>query len=508
MKTESHVRYASASATDARVLALCMTFVAPLLGCQRSNVNEDLIASTSDLQLDNSSMSGHERGPRHSHISDCNDPEQHAPSCIDPSDAEKAALQARPYPYYVGHAEPAIEFFSSAPRSASDMQWRFSLPATDPSPTQNGSSVANFELFSTFWISLLLCDPTSNPYGPCTPVSDSNDPNMAGAALLELQFYPPGIARSQTSWSVSVTIDHVNDNNACNLSVPWRDITADGNPNSPSFLMSSGDDLIVTIKDTTSGLRIDVNDVTANRTGFMVASGANGFWHNAAVNKNRGSCSGNHSAFCITDADCPVGQTCSFCQTEPFDFHPMYSSATPNHVWNWAALRPNVAMAFEIGHWELCGNASCSILPDGDSDDMGCGPLRGVGGCQVPDLDKDGASYQAKWPDGNASHPAPIVIGSPNLKGIGPMSAPNAGTYAQPYAQVMFATTDGGPSGTAFYPFYSIAQSGQACRLNFGNDISGSTTNDFSKASQYGQPIMANPCYPDLSWLVAFALLM
>jgi len=67
-----------------------------------------------------------------------------------------------------------------------------SLPATDPSPTQNGSSVANFELYSAFWIGLALCDPNSNPFGPCTPVSDANNSATAGAAFLELQFYPPG----------------------------------------------------------------------------------------------------------------------------------------------------------------------------------------------------------------------------------------------------------------------------------------------------------------------------
>ena len=265
------------------------------------------------------------------------------------------------------------------------MQWRFTLPQSDPTPTQNGSSVANFELFTTFWISLDLCDPTSNPFGSCTPVSDANNPTTAGISLLELQFYPPGIARSQTSWSVTLTIDSVHSNNACPEPVSLADITADGNPASPSFLMSNGDDIIVTLKDTTSGLRVDVNDVTANRTGFMVASGANGFFHIAPVNAQRGSCSLNHATLCTTNADCPAGQgTCSFCQTEAFDYHPMYSTASADRLL--ALVQPSRERGVRLrnGPWELCGNSTCSILPDADSDDAGCSTIAASAGVRDP----------------------------------------------------------------------------------------------------------------------------
>ena len=61
--------------------------------------------------------------------------------------------------------------------------------------------------------------------------------------------------------------------------------------------MSNGDTIVVTIHDTANGLETDVNDQTSSATGSMVASGANGFVHNADQ---------------------------STCATTPFDFHAMY----------------------------------------------------------------------------------------------------------------------------------------------------------------------------------------
>ena len=109
-------------------------------------------------------------------------------------------------------------------------------------------------------------------------------------------------------------------------------------------------------------------------------------------------------------------------------------------------------------------------------------------------------SYQSKWPDGSSSHPAPIIIGSANQLGVGPISAPTVGIYNRGYESIEFATTES--TASTFYPFFSTSGSGQKCRLNFGNDIPGSTTNDFAKAGQYTRQLMSNPCLPDLSWLV------
>jgi hypothetical protein len=433
---------------------------------------------------------------------DCNDPDAHDTNCTEPTREIVWDAQQNGYPYYIGHAEPTAEFFSRAGASGNNMQWKFQLPSSDPSPAQNGSSVANFELYSTTWMGLALCDPNSNPFGACTPNSDANNPNTAGAAFLELQFYPPGLNCSSTQWCVRLHINTLQNKNAfqkanCLEPTTQQYVTTDGTVGGPKLLMSNGDTIVVTIKDTANGLETDVNDVTSSTTGSMVASGANGFLHNSDQ---------------LT------------CATTAFDFHPMYATAAPGQVVPWAKLKPNVSFDFEIGHFELCGDSSCSTLPDGtdegtcstsnsklcktDSDcpagetcnvqtNGNCFTIRGVGGCFDSDLDQDGVCYQANWPDGTGTHPSSVIIGAPDDKGVGPLSASTGGgsTYDEGYTTIKFATTEG--TATTFYPFFSQAGTGAACRFNFGNDIPGTTTDDFSKAAQYGTTI-DNPCFPGI----------
>jgi hypothetical protein len=271
--------------------------------------------------------------------------------------------------------------------------------------------------------------------------------------------------------------------------------------------MSNGDDIEVTIQDTVTGdgTIAFVEDNTSGMIGSMTAGSTSGFFHNVNT----------------TD-----------CTTEPFTFHPLYATASSTHVWNWAALKLNVAFAMEIGHYELCGNASCSTKPDGN-DEGACSVTttqtcakntdcptgetcvgncavttsRGIGGCQNQDLDRDGVSYQAKWADGSSAHPAPIILGSVNNKGVGPMSvsANNSAIFSQGYDTLVFQTTES--TAATFYPFFSQAGVGASCRFNFGNDIPGTTKTDFSKAAQYTGVARANPCFPDTSWLTALSLL-
>src|SRR5262249_54384228 len=85
---------------------------------------------------------------------DCNDPDAHDVNCLEPTQAIIQEARASGYPYYIGHAEPTVEFFSTVGTSGNNMQWKFQLPATEPSPTQDGSRVANFELYSVFWLGL------------------------------------------------------------------------------------------------------------------------------------------------------------------------------------------------------------------------------------------------------------------------------------------------------------------------------------------------------------------
>ena len=72
-------------------------------------------------------------------------------------------------------------------------------PRALPTVRQPGRDVTHtFELTIAPWTSTTVCDPQSTPMLPCTPESDANAPNGtypgAGAAFVELQFYPPGFA--------------------------------------------------------------------------------------------------------------------------------------------------------------------------------------------------------------------------------------------------------------------------------------------------------------------------
>lgn len=158
-----------------------------------------------------------------------------------------------------------------------------------------------------------------------------------------------------------------------------------------------------------------------------------------------------------------------------------------------------------------------------------------IAGCQEDftqngDLDFDGSSYQKDYPDGSSNHPTPFRYAGPYDQ------------HGQPYPQVQFETnvaasenncdlTSGSgctaqPQGAAFYPFWSIGkqqnptgfpfspeqgspsdsataspstsygnnghkQGGNVCLWNFGNDISGTTTDDFGGVAQYGTPDLA-----------------
>ena len=441
--------------------------------------------------------------------------------------------------WYIGHDEPSVQFFSNAPKSGNDLAWVITLPKQDPTPTQSGSSVANFELTPAFWLSLDLCDPNSYPQNACKPDSDSNTGSGlttdAGSAVLELQFYPPnwgpeisctGPGPHSTQWCAALNIDSLECSfnfAVCNANceepinfallqdngrptgppAPGEQTGASFTPDSHTLFMNPGDKLLIIIKDTPDGLLTFVRDETTHRDGFMVASGKNGF-----ANTN-----------------------ISNCETTPFNFHPEYSTAKPENINPWAALELNVNLAVETGHFELGANG------DNDIDDQPCFTGPTIAGCVAGaiggDLDFDGPPYLPDWPDGSQNHPSPILVGAFKGRGIGPMSFNSAGRgegdapYSNAYDTLQFQTdvpaseylttppcntnTGAGcvapPADAAFYPFYSQLGSGGNCLLAFGNDIPGQTTNDFGKDAQYGSPTVRyfgdlasgprpNPCAP------------
>lgn len=423
--------------------------------------------------------------------------------------------------WYIGHDEPTLQFFSQSAGSGNDMRYSLKLPAADPTPKQDGSQTANFENYVAFWFSLAVCDPSSFPQGACTPDSDSNVPNSAGSALVELQFYPPGwepfsnqISCNHTQWCAALTIDSLmctagfaNCNNGCEEPVNFAFIQKDGvptgppgpglqtlasyTPNANTLFMNPGDSLSVTLQDSGSGLTATVDDLTTAQSGYMVASAGNGFQEANAGTASLSNCFAS-----------------SF---SAYTFHPEYSTAGTANVVPWTALFANVNFAVETGHFELSPVAGGS--GDGDSDDAPCyaGPSgvsspSSVAGClDIPsggDLDFDGTSYVADWADGTAVHPASFVLGSP-------MSY-SSGSYSAGYPNFVFATdvpasesTTYGSGTTCdygtgtgcvvppqnsqkqsvFYPFFSL---NSACGWLFGNSIAGQTVNDYGKVAQYG----------------------
>ena len=369
----------------------------------------------------------------------------------------------------IGHEEPTVEFFSSAPNSGNNMEWTFTLPGVDPVPNLAGTNTANYQTYGTFWIGLALCDPGSKPYGACVPDSDANVPSTAGSALLELQFYSPRPSGStfdpNSGWTSHLTIDSGSafDGIKCNEIINNKQMN-DGSTSNP-LVMNANDNIQVIIQDTNAGMQITINDLTSGHSSTQVTSAANGYVHYSNPPND--------------------------CTTTGFDFHPEYATASVSNVSPSFALSPNVAFDFEIGHAELAPG-------DSDTDDKSCNSA--VATCFSQDTDNDGFSFQADWPDGTANHPSTLILTSPDGNGVGPDTVSSGSNYNVGYSQMGFETSSNiFTTGVAFYPFFSLAGDqtdpvSKPCVLIFGNDypsgtISGTgTVNDFGKKNQFKDP--------------------
>src|SRR5262249_48089589 len=152
-----------------------------------------------------------------------------------------------------------------------------------------------------------------------------------------------------------------------------------------------GDLLLVTLRDTSAGLHVEIVDLSTGKRGSMTASIANGF---AQMNFD------------------PSAKTCS---SNPYAFHPMYSTSNEHTRVVWAAHTLNVAFSDEIGHFEFCDaidgeGGNCTLAgvndPKGlDADDTFCFDNFGdpnlipVTGCINTERDFDGVPYQpGAWP--------------------------------------------------------------------------------------------------------------
>jgi hypothetical protein len=438
--------------------------------------------------------------------------------------------------YYVGHDEPAVEFYSQIAGSGNRAQYSLTIP-TEPTGPFSQSKGYDFELHPAFWFGMAMCDTQSYPQQlkTCTPDSDANivDPAQTtkapGAAFMELQFYPPGwipqFAASScdaTKWCVALNIDSFSENpiagtvlnSACQHQVlggveyvnfafltldgtplgppnPLQfDSSTSGNPANPDTLfLNQGDKATVTLTDTSGGFETTVSDLTTGKTGSMVASAANGFGQIKAA---------------------PRGTSC---QELPYTFHPMYSTTSPATRVLWAAHTYNLAFSDEIGHFDFCSHFNANTgscdgqegIPgdhetaDGDDNVCFAGvesllyPANGCTDSNAPGF--DGVSYQKYWPDGHTNHPTPILFSSPKT----------GANFTTAYPQMAFetdlprieaadlggtcqrlttgancvnppVTDDGKPA--AFYPYYSTVTTTAGCRFGIGATLP-NTIDDF-----------------------------
>jgi hypothetical protein len=277
--------------------------------------------------------------------------------------------------HYIGHDEPSVKFISHAAGSGNAMTYVMKLPV-DPvrPPTPSGSVTDYSELSIAPWFGLPLCDPDSYPENPCTPDSDSNsglisDPNAAGSAFMELQFYPPGFAPftdnescTRGQWCAALTIDSLeaqfnfaNLNAACEEPTNFAFLQRNGvpagppgpqladlatnTPNAQTLKLNPGDVLRVSITDPAAGFTTRVTDLTTGQSGFMTASAQNGF-----MDTNFQTCAGT-----------------------PHTFHAEYATASQQNQVPWASLEGGVLMQQEIGHFESCNSVTNNLPFTADS---------------------------------------------------------------------------------------------------------------------------------------------
>ncbi|HEY2442150.1 MAG TPA: hypothetical protein VGI31_03360 [Streptosporangiaceae bacterium] len=459
--------------------------------------------------------------------------------CEDPRGPEAGRFTENGH--YIGHDEPSVRLISDQPGSGSNVTVNERLPV-DPGALPTVKHPARdvthwFELSIAPWLSIDVCDPHSTPLLPCKPTSDTNAPHGkypgAGAAFVELQFYPPGFAPftdnlscNDSQWCSALTIDSLEcaGTGACNGHCvepvnsafiqtngvptgppsPQLSNRASFTPNAHTLLMNPGDRISVHMFDAKvaggRALEVRETDFSTGQSGFMIASAANGFM--------------NTSPFT--------------CDGKPFNFQPEYSSAGAHNLLPWGIGPYMINDQYEIGHFEACtslrqpvtsGDPSFKqcVGPYEQGSDQGnpfepndapCYPFGDthggtaqpnlVTGCDVfagaiGDLDYDGSPYWADWPDSTVAGPFPTPFEQLQPTTVG----------GQQYPQIQFVTdasatefntrcdleTGSGcvlpPKGPGhFYPYFTQAKVGGRCVWEFGNMRNGNT---FGGDAQYGK---------------------
>jgi hypothetical protein len=479
---------------------------------------------------------------------DCNglSPIQHpvksAVMCKDPRGTENGRFEENGK--YIGHDEPSMRFVSNQPGSGNDVTFIERLPLEPnalPTVGHPGRDVTHtFELTIAPWYSITVCDPQSAPQNPCTPESDVNAPAGnypgAGAAFVELQFYPPGFAPftdniscDNAHWCSALNIDSLECsgsgfaptgcNQNCTEPVNFAFVQTNGVPTGPpspelsddssftpnrhTLMMNPGDLIKVRMFDATipggHALEAQETDLSTGQSGFMIASAANGFMNTS-----------------ITD-----------CSGTPFNFQPEYNTARSQNLIPWGFGPYMINSQFEIGHFEPCSSLVNPVTDTGDTfytncvgpydsssensalepDDAPCYPFGDthggtaapnlVTGCDVfndaiGDLDYDGTPYYPDWPDSVTPDRFPSTF---------LQLQPTTGR-GQRYPQIQFVTDNSAtqfvdscdpqsgqncvlpaPGPGHFYPYFTQARVGGVCVWEFGNVRNGNT---FGGDKQYG----------------------
>ena len=451
--------------------------------------------------------------------------------------------------HYIGHDEPSVRFVSNQRGSGNTVTFAEKLPvepAALPTVAKPGHDVTHtFELTVAPWFSMDVCDPDSTPIKPCKPESDANAPSStspgAGAAFVELQFYPPGAAPfidntscDNTHWCSALTIDSLECqgsgmnpepcNPNCTEPTNFAFIATNGvpagppspqlsdnstlTPNAHTLMMNPGDDIIVQMFNARipGGHALEAReiDLTTRQSGFMIASAKNGF-----MNTDPTTCNGN-----------------------PFNFQPEYNTAAAGNFLPWGFGPYMINDEYEIGHFEACASLTgpqtftsgdftdtyytncvgpyeaAADDPNGfEPDDSPCYPAGDTHGGAAPpnlvtgcgvffdaigDLDYDGSSYWPDWPD--SLHPGPFpspflqlqprTVGGreyPKIQFETDNSATQLNSACSPVTGQNCLLPPEGPGN--FYPYFTQARVGGLCVWEFGNMTNGNT---FGGDKQYG----------------------
>jgi hypothetical protein len=394
------------------------------------------------------------------------------------------------FPYYVGHDEPSVLFYSNQPGAGNQMTYQLTLPSDPGNPTDyslaSTSNTYNLFLHPAFWFGMVMCDTQSYPQQRLSVAGNATDPSLcppdsdanitpdtfaglsshAGVAYMEMQFYPPGDNHQpdavnpclvgqgpgDNQWCAALNIDSFSEdpihgtelNSTCqsvvgsieyvNFGIVTTDGTTPGpaNPVDSTQATYDGSPAHPTFfMNNGDRLQVTFNDIPDSNPG------PNGSGLQVVINDLTSGTSGRMVASSSNGFGmvqyAPSPSTA--CNSILYNFHPMYSTSSPSTRAIWAAHSYNIAYADEIGHGEYCSNQVALSPPQGTS----CNP-QGLPGI----TESDG---EASDTDDNSCFPPSAVGTIPITRCI----ATNGGFDGIPYQSNRWPTGET-PSATVPTP--------------------------------------------------------